>query len=166
VFRGKTSIFYDIIYSQANSKTKTLRAKMSDQDNYVKILEKISEIAVDTGILKNEMNHIKTAQAETRDHIERINKQDIEQNKLLDEHILGVRTAMERLELEKESRKQDKALIQKQMQEIDQRLKRAEVIPNAISKTGKFLVKIRRLVKWIAGFASALIILWQLFKQH
>ena len=130
---------------------------MSSEDNYVKILEKISEIAVDTGILKNEVGHIKLGLSDTREQIERINQQDIEQNKLLDEHILGVKTAMERLELEKAVRKQNDILVQKQMEEIDSRLKRTEIIPN-------FLTGAKKVAKWIAALGTAILIILKLTK--
>jgi hypothetical protein len=135
---------------------------MSEQDNYIKILEKIAEIAVDTGVLKNEVGHIRIGLKETQEHIERINQQDIEQNKLLDEHILGVKTATERLEIEKSAREENQKLIEKQIQDLDNRLKRAEVLPNSVSEVKRILKKI---IKWIAIIAPALAALYEI-KSH
>ena len=132
---------------------------MSDSDNYLKILEKMGEIAVDTGILKNEVAHIKENLKDTQSHVERINQQDIEQNKLLDQHILGVKTAMERLEVEKAARMQNQALIQKQMEEIDSRLKKAENFPNHVEKIKKISMKI---VKWASVIAPTLAAIYEL----
>lgn len=131
---------------------------MSDSDNYLKILEKMSEVGSDVAVLKNEMGHIKQDLSDTRDQLTQINQQDVEQNKLLDQHILGVRTAMERLEIEKATRIENHALTQKQIQEINARLKKAEFLPN-------FFNSLKKILKWTAAFAIPIAAILKLLKM-
>ena len=121
---------------------------MSDSDNYVKILEKISEVREDMGILKSEVAHLKEGMGETKIKLAAIEQQDIQQNRLLDEHIAGVETANERLNLEIEARKEEKELIQKQIADLDKRLKKAEFVPVLFSS-------LRKSLKWLSGFVLA-----------
>ena len=112
---------------------------MPDSSNYLKILEKLSEVKEDVGILKNEALHLKTDISEVRKEVASIKEQDVHQNRLLDEHIQGVETAHKRLDLEIQTRKEERRLTDLQMVEIDSRLKRAEQIPDAIHGMKKFL---------------------------
>jgi hypothetical protein len=112
---------------------------MSDSDNYVKILEKLSEVREDVGILKNESQHQKTEMCEMRKEVTSIKEQDIHQNALLDEHIRGVTTAQKRLDVEIQARTEEKAFRDRQIQEMDDRLKRAEKVPDALHNMKKFL---------------------------
>lgn len=121
---------------------------MSDNDNYMKLLEKMTEMSSTLSVLNNEMSHLKQDMAETKSEVTQIKNQDVEQNRLLDQHILGVRTNMERLNLEIQTRQNEKELIQKQIQELDLRLKRAEFVPNLISHARTALI-------WIGGACSA-----------
>lgn len=130
---------------------------MPPKDNYLKILEKMGEIGKDVGVLGNEIQHVKASQAETKQELLNIKEQDIHQNKLLDKHILGVNTAMSRLENEIEARKADKILIQKQIDEIDARLKDTEFLP-------KFFISLRKIAKWLAGFAIAALAISKFFR--
>ena len=122
---------------------------MSDSDNYLKILEKISEVGVDVAVVKTEMSHFKEDMTETKERLKGIEEHDAHQNSLLDRHILGVKTAMESVEIEREARKSENQLIQKQIQEIDARLKKAEFVPNLASN-------LKTALKWIAGVCVAL----------
>lgn len=122
---------------------------MPDNDNYLKILEKMSELSTTLGIVNNEISHLKTDVSETKQELAKIKEQDIHQNMLLDQHILGVKTNMERLNVEIAARKVEKELIQKQIQELDDRLKKAEFVPNLISN-------LKTAVIWIAGVCTAL----------
>jgi predicted nuclease with TOPRIM domain len=112
---------------------------MSDSDNYVKILEKLSEVREDTGILKNETQHLKADICEVKKEVAGIREQDTHQNRLLDEHIQGVMSTNKRLDLEIQTRTEEKSLRDLQIKEIDSRLKRAEEIPDAIHGMKKFL---------------------------
>jgi chromosome segregation ATPase len=127
---------------------------MSDSDNYLKILEKMSEISVDTGILKNESQHLKADLSEMRKEVASIKEQDVHQNKLLDEHIQGVMTAQRRLDVEIKAREGEKALIDHQISEIDTRLKRAETIPNALHTMKKFLQWLSVVIAGAAALAE------------
>lgn len=122
---------------------------MSDTDNYLKLLEKLSEVSSTLGVLNNEISHLKQDMSETKAEMAEIKRQDIEQNRLLDEHILGVKTNMERLNEERAARLQEKELIQKQIQELDVRLKKAEFVPNLISHMRTALI-------WIGGACTAI----------
>jgi chromosome segregation ATPase len=121
---------------------------MSESDKYLKILEKIGEVREDVAILNNDMQHVKETLREAKGKLEGIEKQDIQQNKLLDEHILGVTTATNRLELEIASRKEEHTLIRKQIQDLDNRLKKAEFLPTLMSG-------IKKSLKWLAGIVTA-----------
>lgn len=130
---------------------------MSVDDNYLKILEKISEVKENVGVLNNEMMHIKSNVSEIAEQITQINKQDTEQNRLLDEHILGVKTAMERLEFEKEARERKQKEIQKQIDDIHLRLEDAE-FPK------KVLHAVKRTAKWITAIGAAIMVVLKLLK--
>lgn len=130
---------------------------MSDNDNYLKILDKMSEIQVDVGVLTNEVGHVKSDLADTRAQLTKINEQDIEQNQLLDRHILGVKTAMDRLEVEKSIREKNHELTQKQIEELDSRMKKAEAFPN-------FFKDLKKILKWVAAVIVAVSTIVGLFK--
>lgn len=121
---------------------------MSDTGNYLKILEKMSELSSTLGVLNNEISHLKADVFETKVELSKINEQDIQQNKLLDQHILGVKTNMERLNVEIAARRDEKELIQKQIAELNQRMARAEFVPNLVSN-------LKTAIVWIAGVCTA-----------
>jgi chromosome segregation ATPase len=121
---------------------------MSDTDNYLKILEKMGEISSAVGILNNEIAHLKQDMSETRTEVRQIKEEDIQQNQLLAEHILGVNTNRERLNLEIETRKNEKELLSKQILDLDIRLKNAEFVPNLVSN-------LKTAILWIGGLAGA-----------
>lgn len=121
---------------------------MSEQDNLLLILEKISDVKESVGVLKNEFSHMKEDLKGVKEELNAVTEQDKHQNKLLDEHIAGVRTAMEMLQLEKTSRLQDSELVQKQIEELNARIKRAEFLPN-------FAVSLKKILVWTAGFLVA-----------
>lgn len=112
---------------------------MSDSDNYVKILEKISEVREDVGVLKSETQHLKESMADVRCEIANIKTQDMEQNRLLDEHIQGVATANKRLDVEIQARGEEKAFRDRQILDLDDRLRKAETLPMALHGFKKFL---------------------------
>jgi hypothetical protein len=125
---------------------------MSESDNYLKILEKLSEVREDTGILKNETQHLKSDICEVKKEMAGIREQDAHQNKLLDEHIQGVASTNRRLDLEIQTRTEEKGLRDLQIKEIDSRLRRAEEIPDAIHGMKKFL-------QWFSAVITGLVAL-------
>jgi hypothetical protein len=131
---------------------------MSDSDNYLKILEKLGEVGKDVGVLGTEVSHLKDDFKEAKVKLEAIEAQDILQNRLLDEHIRGVVTTNDRLNLEISIRKEEKELINKQISEIDARLKKAEFIPTLASNIKVALV-------WLASLATAILVLGKLFNK-
>ena len=125
---------------------------MSDSDNYLKILEKLGEVGKDVGVLSTEVNHLKEDFKEAKTKLEAIEQQDIQQNRLLDEHIRGVHATNERLDVEIEIREKEKELVTKQILELDLRLKKAEFVPNLASN-------LKTAILWISGIAGALTVI-------
>lgn len=128
---------------------------MSDSDNYLKILEKLGEVGKDVGVLSTEVNHLKEDFREAKTKLEAIEQEDIKQNRLLDEHIRGVVATNERLDVEIDIRKKEKELIEKQMAELDVRLKKAEFVPNLASNVKTALL-------WLAAVAGAVITIMEM----
>lgn len=131
---------------------------MSDSDNYLKILEKLGEVGKDVGVLSTEVSHLKEDFKEAKTKLEAIEQQDIQQNRLLDEHIRGVHATNERLDVEIDIRKKEKELIEKQMSELDARLKKAEFVPNLASN-------IKTALLWLAGLTGAIITIAKAFDK-
>lgn len=129
---------------------------MSDAGSYGRILDKIIEIKEDIGALRAEVSNLKEAVTDTRTKIVAIEQQDILQNRLLDEHIAGVRTTNERLTLEINNRKSEGELIQKQILEIDARLKQTELMPT-------FLSSAKKIALWVSAVAGAVAALGRIF---
>lgn len=131
---------------------------MSDSDNYLKILEKLGEVGKDVGVLSTEVSHLKEDFKEAKTKLEAIEQQDIQQNRLLDEHIRGVHATNERLDVEIDIRKKEKELIEKQMSELDARLKKAEFVPNLASYVKTALL-------WLAAVSGAILTLKELISK-
>lgn len=97
---------------------------MDSQDKLLLILDKISE--------SNERQaRIETKMEVMKDEIEGIKKQDMEQNKLLAEHIQGTVANTERLNLEIENRR-----------ELESRVETLEKVPNMIITITNWAYKI------------------------
>jgi len=131
---------------------------MSDSDNYLKILEKLGEVGKDVGVLSTEVSHLKEDFKEAKTKLEAIEQEDIKQNRLLDEHIRGVVATNERLDVEIDIRKKEKELIEKQMIELDVRLKKAEFVPNLASH-------IKTALLWLAAVSGAILTLKELITK-
>lgn len=118
---------------------------MSAEDNYFKILDKISEIASSTTRLEAEMQAVK-------EDVSEIKREDARQNELLAQHIAGVQTNRERLELEIKNREsllaKHEEASQQRYEVIDKRLSDVEFFP-------KLITGIRKAVIWLGGFAAA-----------
>lgn len=137
---------------------------MSDNDNYFKILEKLTEMNGSIGELKASVDNVK-------EDIVEIKKEDREQNKLLAEHIQGVKTQAARLDVEIEARKEqhDQTLIlieshkqdnkdqfkshedkaEARLQEMSEKLDQVSFLPN-------LGIMIRKAILWIGAPAGAL----------
>lgn len=118
---------------------------MSQNDNYLKILEKMAE-------MQSTVVRVETKVSGLEDDVREIKIEDQRQNQLLAEHIAGVQTNRERLELEIAQReqmlKQHEENSQHRFIEIDDRLKEVEFVPNLMK--GGFKV-----LKWLGAAAAA-----------
>jgi len=119
---------------------------MSLDDKYEKILEGIIEV--------------KTHQTSMREDIEQIKQQDIEQNKLLAEHIAGVKIQASRLDNEihvrEQSTEDQSSKIKEHYEEIDSRLKDVEFFPN-------FMKSAWKITKWAGVVAGSSVAISKLF---
>ena len=121
---------------------------MSDLTNYMSLLNKMSEMAANIGAIQAKIDYMSQEVVEVKRELAAVKEQDYVQNQLLDKHILGVQTNVERLNEEIKLRKVEKELIAKQMAYTEERLKKLEVIPN-------LLTGIKRVLTWIGGLCSA-----------
>lgn len=126
---------------------------MSDNTNYLNILEKISDIQLKVGKFEAGISDVKG-------DIKEIKEEDRKQNELLAEHIQGVKTNSERLNLERDARieqhQQTLNLIEQhkkdnvsQFQEIKKEIKPALFLPKLAEMT-------RKVVLWIGAPAAAI----------
>ena len=134
---------------------------MSADENFLKILEKLTEVQVEVGSVKAEVSHMK-------EDIHDIKEEDKKQNALLAEHIKGVQTNSQRLEVEIEARKdqhqQTIALIESHKQDNDEEFKKVkeETLADINKRLDEveFLPKLasmlRKAVLWIGAPAGAL----------
>lgn len=125
---------------------------MSNDPNYLLILEKLSDLKADIKIVNSEISNLKEAQDSAKMELEKVKEQDEVQNKLLAEHILGVKTNAERLSEEIAFRKEEKKVLEAQLQVFEARLQKAEFIPNFISNAKTILL-------WVSGVAGALTVI-------
>lgn len=118
---------------------------MSNSDNYLKILEKISEI-------QSGVTRVETKVENLEDDVKDIKVEDARQNDLLAEHIAGVQTNRERLELEIKMRNEilqrHEMASQERFTELDKRLKVVEFLPN-------LLKGLKKLMLWLGAVAGA-----------
>jgi len=119
---------------------------MSDNKNFILLLEKISEIGERT--VRMEVN-----QENMKEDLEEVKRQDIHQNKLLDEHIRGVQTAQARLDNEIQARK----LMEEQQGLLKSRVDLLETGP-------KFRATLKQYLIGIGGVAGAMVAIFKLLK--
>ena len=122
---------------------------MSSDGMLLKILEKISEVSERTSriearceIMEEDIKHIKA--------------EDAEQNRLLAEHIRGVKQNAERLNLEQEARRAQDAKMEAKLKVQNSRLENLE----EPQKARKYLAKV---ATWVTTVATAIAALTKLF---
>lgn len=99
---------------------------VEDKDILVQILTKISEVS-------DRVTRIETKVDVMENDLSQVKKEDAKQNELLAQHILGVRTNSERLELEKQRR-----------EVLEARLESVENIP-------KFFSALKTIFIWVGA---------------
>lgn len=118
---------------------------MSNSDNYLKILEKMAEIQ--SGVAR-----VETKVENLEDDVREIKVEDTRQNELLAEHIAGVQTNRERLELEIQTRNEilqrHEVASQERFTELDKRLQVVEFLPN-------LLKGLKKLMLWLGAVTGA-----------
>lgn len=123
---------------------------MSQNDNYIKILEKMTEVS--TGLAR-----VETKVENLEKDVNYIKIEDKRQNELLAEHIAGVKTNSQRLDNEIELRNsllsQHEVLSEDRYQKLNNRLGRIEFIPNTFKNLSKIIISIGALAG--AGYAIA-----------
>lgn len=119
---------------------------MSHEPIYLEILEKISDLKSSNSRIEGELSGVKG-------DIQEIKKEDARQNELLAQHIAGVRTNRERLELEIKNREsalqKHEEASQKRYLDVEERLKIVEFVPN-------FLKASTKIILWTGSVAGAL----------
>ena len=109
---------------------------MSIDDKFIMILDKVNEINERTVRLEQRTQSIEK-------DVEFIKQEDAEQNRLLAEHIAGVKTNQQRLELEREERMTQSA-------NFEARLSGLETIP-------KFMNTLKKVLLYLAAIAGAVL---------
>ena len=134
---------------------------MSSDENFLKLMEKLTEVQVEVGSVKSEVSHMKEDVLEI--------KQDVRKNtEDLAEHIKGVQTNAQRLDTEIEARKdqhvQTLALIESHKEDNDEQFKQVkeETLADINKRLDEveFLPKLasmlRKAVLWVGAPAGAL----------
>jgi hypothetical protein len=111
---------------------------MSQDDKFILILDKMTEISERTAKIEQRCNSIE-------DSVKEIKEEDKEQNRLLAEHILGTTTNKERLEIEIQNR-----------QQLEHRIRKLEKIPNFLSTLKMIVVYSAAIIGGIGGIYESL----------
>lgn len=119
----------------------------SNDDKFLILIDKISEIGERTARMEADQKNIK-------EDLEEVKRQDTIQNQLLDEHIKGVETAHARLDNEIEIRK----TIQSEFRNINARV-------SSLEETPKFLKSLKKVMLYIAAVGGAAVAIYQWFKS-
>lgn len=110
-----------------------------NDDRFVLILEKLSNINERTARMEVEQKNIK-------EDLEEVRRQDVHQNQLLAEHIKGVETANARLNNEISIRE----ILQFNQTELKSRVEKLE-------EPKKFLMHVKQIALYIAAIAGAVL---------
>lgn len=94
-------------------------------DKYIILLDKMSEVAIQTGVIIQRCDSIER-------ELTQIHEEDRRTNQLMDEHILGVKTNAERLNVEKELRQDAIKKLEDEKDSLDLRLEQLEKYPQFI----------------------------------
>lgn len=135
-----TQTKYALQAQRTELELKTLNEKISEQasmfKNHVEILDRISDQVTSTQKCLDKLNSkVDLSTQKLQSEIEKINKLDEQQNKILDEHIAGVNTLKKMHELQKEE-------VRKRLQELE--------------KPREWLKTTRKGILWLGGIAAAL----------
>lgn len=104
-----------------------------NNDNFLKLLEKMAEIHSDVNVIKNEMTHI---------------KEDVSKNtKDLEIHIQCSTSNKQRLELEIEERKE----LSEKVIEVDSRVSKLEITPKVLKYIKNFILVLGSIAAAIFG---------------
>jgi len=94
----------------------------------------------DTEILKG-LARLEGRLESVQEDIAAIKLEDTKQNQLLAEHIAGVKSNIERIDIEREARKEaldrHEANSAERMRQLEERLKEVELVPNIVKSTAK-----------------------------
>jgi len=93
------------------------------------VVTKITEISERCARIETTLDHVK-------EDVDYIKLEDAEQNRLLDEHIAGVNTQKQRLEVEIKNRLD----LEKSLTKVDTRVKKLEFLPTVIRGLGKLVI--------------------------
>lgn len=109
---------------------------MSQDDKFLMILDKVNEVNERTIRMEEKVIGIEK-------DVDMIKEEDAEQNRLIAEHIAGVKTNTQRLELEKETRIQKQAALKERIDSLEE-------IP-------KFFNSLKKVLLYLAAIAGAVL---------
>lgn len=118
---------------------------MANDDKFILILEKLSDIGERTARIEVEQKNANT-------RLEKIESHDEVQNQLLAEHIRGVETANSRLDNEIEIRR---------TLETEQALLKSRV--TVLEEPKKFLIQVKQIALYIAAISGAVLAIMKWF---
>lgn len=118
-----------------------------NDDKFLLLLEKISEIGERTVRMETEQKNMK-------EDLEEVKRQDVQQNQLLAEHIRGVDTQAKRLDNEIQSRK----LLQETAENLKSRVAILEESP-------KFRATLKQYILTAGGIAAAIVAFLKILKM-
>lgn len=118
---------------------------MANDDKFILILEKLSDIGERTARMEVE-------QKNTNSRLEKIEKQDDIQNQLLAEHIQGVETANARLDNEIKARQG----IESEQAKLKSRV-------DVLEEPKKFLMQVKQIALYIAAISGAILAIMKWF---
>lgn len=119
---------------------------MSQDNKFMLILEKLSDIGERTARMETEQKNMK-------EDLEEVKRQDTVQNQLLAEHIQGVQTQALRLDNEIQSRK----LMEQNYADLQSRV-------NKLEEPNKFLATGKKYLLWIAAVGGAVMAILKWFQ--
>lgn len=110
-----------------------------NEDNLLKILDKLSEISERTARIEIKQEYMQS-------DIEKIKSEDAHQNKLLAEHIAGTETNRQRLDVEIRARE----AVERVQKTLSDRIEKLEEAP-------KFFGTLKKYAKWVAVVAGGVL---------
>lgn len=120
---------------------------MAQDDKFLLILEKLSDIGERTARMEVEQTNMK-------DDLEEVKRQDVTQNQLLAEHIKGVETAQLRLDNEILARRSIEAI----QNDLKSRVEKLE-------EPTKFLINLKNYTLYVAALGGAILAIMKWFNH-